>query len=237
MRSNQFIYVGSGLAALGGLYSLIGFSCSNTIISVLTIIGAVVAGLSGFVDQRKMQSIVEENEDDSVLLVTSLKELIDKNAQLSHELTQYKTQHNFSSHAVVIPFISLNGSLGFKVHKQGEGSIDDLTIEIIDLEKLFVSETRGGSTIEDFRFASNFFYIGSIPMQEVILPATEISLYGEQRSFDITIDTPQGRIIEYLRMYRIDRDWKTAIRIKSENSGNIIYEKIHAEINREILQW
>lgn len=238
MRSNQFIYFGSGLAALGGLYILSSLSFANILIGILTLIGAVMAALNGYKYQRSMHSIEEENEEDSVLLLRSLKELIDKNAQLSHELTQYKEQHNYSaSHAVVIPVISPNGSLGFKAQKQGEGPVDDLTIEIIDLEKLIVSETLGGSTIEDFRFASNFFHIGLIPTQEVILPATEISLYGERRSFDITIDTRQGRIIEYLRMYRIDRDWKTAIRIKSERSGHIIYEKIPAEITSQILQW
>jgi hypothetical protein len=238
MRSNQFIYFGSGLAAFGGLYFLSGLSFANILMGILTLIGAVMAALSGYKYQRCMQSIEEENEEDSVLLLSSLKELIDKNAQLSHELAQYKEPHNYTaSHTVVIPVIYPNGSLGFKALKQGEGSIDDLTIEIIDLEKLIISEAPGGSTIEDFRFASNFFHIGSIPAQEVILPATEISLYGEQRSFDITIDTQQGRIIEYLRMYRIDRDWKAAIRIKSESSGHIIYEKIPAEINSQILQW
>jgi hypothetical protein len=238
MRSNQFIYFGSGLAAFGSLYLVSGLSNANILIAILTLIGAVMAGLSGFIYQRSMESIEEENEEDSVLLLKSIKELIDKNAHLSHELTQYKEQHNYSaSHAVVIPVIYSNGSFGFKAQKQGEGPVDDLTIEIIDLEKLIVSETLGGSTIEDFRFASNFYYIGLIPAQEVIIPATEISLYGEQRSFDITIDTRQGRITEYLRMYRIGLDWKAAIKITNETNGHIIYEKIPAEINRESLEW
>lgn len=238
MRSNHFIYLGSGLAVLGSLYFLSGFSFPNIFIGVLTLLGAVLAGVSAFLYQSSIKSNEEENEEDSVLLLKTLKELMDKNSQLTYELNQYKEQHSYSiSHAFVIPIISPNGNLGFKAQKHGGGLIDDLSIEIIDLEKLVVSEIPGVSTIEDFRFASNFFHIGQIPAKEVILPETEISLYGEQRSFDITIYTRQGKIIEYLRMYRIDTDWKMAIRIKNEINGHIIYETIDPEINNKSLEW
>ncbi len=122
---------------------------------------------------------------------------------------------------------------------QGENSLYDVSIRIVDLEKFESIELK---TLSDVREAETVINIGNLVpnMAQVLggwqLPDTDMKRYN------IFIAARNGIVTQLMRLKRVNGRWVGATRVEKESTGKleVLYEKVESQFPRDKngnIQW